>query len=90
MSHRGGTRWCWKLPAVREASPRPGFPANSERTLLLTPQAQQGKDEVMLEFLPDTGAAEKEDALCEMTFYVPRDNERYAGDDTAPSSKVQQ
>lgn len=49
---------------------------------------QQGKDEVMLEFLPDTAAAEKEDALCEMTFYVPRDNERYAGDEEVPASKV--
>lgn len=51
-------------------------------------QVQQGKDEVMLEFLPDTAAAEKEDALCEMTFYVPRDNERYAGDEEVPASKV--
>lgn len=51
-------------------------------------QVQQGKDEVMLEFLPDTAAAEKEDALCEMTFYVPRENERYAGEDEVPASKV--
>ncbi len=49
---------------------------------------QHGKDEVLLEFLPDTGAAEREDALCEMTFYVPRDNERYAGDEETPASKV--
>jgi len=49
---------------------------------------QQGKDEVMLEFLPDTAAGEKEDTLCEMTFYVPRDNERYAGDEETPASKV--
>mmetsp|Transcript_19572 Transcript_19572/g.59204 ORF Transcript_19572/g.59204 Transcript_19572/m.59204 type:complete len:672 (+) Transcript_19572:109-2124(+) len=52
-------------------------------------QVQHGKDEVMLEFLPDTGAAEREDALCEMTFYVPRDNERYAGaDEETPPSKM--
>ena len=52
-------------------------------------QVQHGKDEVLLEFLPDTGAAEREDALCEMTFYVPRDNERYAGaDEETPASKV--
>lgn len=42
----------------------------------------------MLEFLPDTAAGEKEDTLCEMTFYVPRDNERYAGDEETPASKV--
>ncbi len=51
-------------------------------------QVQQGKDEVMLEFLPDTAAGERDDTLCEMTFYVPRDNERYAGDEEVPASKV--
>lgn len=61
---------------------------NAGCELLCNEQVQQGKDEVMLEFLPDTAAAEKEDALCEMTFYVPRDNERYAGDEETPASKV--
>ena len=48
---------------------------------------QQLRDEVMLEFLAD-GGGEKEDALMEMSFYVPRENQQYAGDEERPPSKV--
>ena len=41
----------------------------------------------MLEFFTDN-AGDKEDALMEMTFYVPPANERYVGDDQTPASKV--
>ncbi|KAL4426532.1 hypothetical protein ABPG77_008390 [Micractinium sp. CCAP 211/92] len=42
-------------------------------------QAQQGREEVMLEFpLDDTVAGDREDTLVEMSFYVPRDNEDFA------------
>lgn len=52
-------------------------------------QVQHGKDDVLLEFLPDTqGGAVGEDALCEMTFHVPRDNTRYPGDEETPPAKV--
>lgn len=48
---------------------------------------QQLRDEVMLEFLAD-GGGEKDDALMEMSFYVPRENQQYPGDEERPPSKA--
>jgi hypothetical protein len=43
-------------------------------------QAQQVKDDLMLEFhVDDTAADEREDALTEMAFHVPSGNENWAG-----------
>ena len=41
----------------------------------------------MLEFLQDS-VGEREDALMEMSFYVPRENLQYPGDEETPPSKV--
>ena len=49
---------------------------------------QQLRDDVVLEFLQDDGGGEREDALMEMSFFVPRENEQYAGDDETPPSKA--
>jgi structure-specific recognition protein 1 len=44
-------------------------------------QAQQGREEVMLEFpIDDTVAGGREDTLVEMSFYVPRDNDDFRGE----------
>ena len=48
---------------------------------------QQGRDEVMLEFFTDE-VGKNEDALMEMSFFVPRDNDRYGGDGDNPACKV--
>ena len=48
---------------------------------------QQGRDEVMLEFFTDE-VGRSEDALMEMSFFVPRDNERYGGTGDNPACKV--
>lgn len=50
-------------------------------------QVQQGRDEVMLEFFTDE-VGRNEDALMEMSFFVPRDNDRYGGDGDNPACKV--
>lgn len=41
----------------------------------------------MLEFLAD-GGGEREDALMEMSFWVPRESQTYAGDEETPPSKA--
>lgn len=51
-------------------------------------QVQHAKDEVMLDFPIDDTADNKEDALMELTFHIPRDNEMYAGDEETPAAKV--
>ena len=51
-------------------------------------QVQQGRDEVMLEFPVDDTGGDREDALVEMSFYVPRDVEQFPGDEATPSSKA--
>ncbi len=52
-------------------------------------QVQLGKDEVNLEFpIDDTATADRQDALVEMAFHVPRDNPEYAGDEDNPAAKV--
>ncbi len=48
---------------------------------------QQGRDEVMLEFFTDE-VGRAEDALMEMSFFVPRDNDRYGGAGDNPACKV--
>lgn len=50
-------------------------------------QVQHGKDEVILEFpVDDTATGDREDALVEMAFHVPKGNQEYVGgEDTAPS-----
>ncbi len=53
----------------------------------LPAQVQQGRDEVMLEFFTDE-VGRSEDALMEMSFFVPRDNDRYGGAGDNPACKV--
>ena len=49
----------------------------------------QGKNEVAIEFqADDTATATKEDALVEMTFYVPPESSTFVGDDEKSSAKV--
>ena len=49
----------------------------------------QGKNEVAIEFqADDTGTATKEDALVEMSFYVPPDSSTYFATDDKTSAKV--
>ena len=57
------------------------------KTHLSSAQVQQGRDEVMLEFFTDE-VGRSEDALMEMSFFVPRDNDRYGGDGENPACKV--
>lgn len=52
-------------------------------------QAQQLKDDVMLEFhVDDTAADDKEDTLTEMAFHVPPTNPDFPADEDRPPSKV--
>ena len=49
----------------------------------------QGKNEVALEFqVDDTGAATREDALVEMSFYVPPNSSTFVGNDEQTAAKV--
>ncbi|QDZ20900.1 SSRP1 domain-containing structure-specific recognition protein [Chloropicon primus] len=49
----------------------------------------QGKNEVAIEFqTDDTGTATKEDALVEMSFYVPPDSSTYFAEEDKTSAKV--
>eukprot|EP00891_Asterochloris_glomerata_P007691 jgi/Astpho2/7691/Aster-02572 len=41
-------------------------------------QVQKGRDDVMLEFPHDDTGGDQEDALFEMSFFVPKENDRYA------------
>ncbi|KAK9825879.1 hypothetical protein WJX81_000254 [Elliptochloris bilobata] len=50
---------------------------------------QQAAQEVMLEFpMDDAATGEREDALVEMSFYVPKEAEGFAGEGEDPSVKV--
>uniref|UniRef100_A0A7S0WQ82 FACT complex subunit SSRP1 n=1 Tax=Chlamydomonas leiostraca TaxID=1034604 RepID=A0A7S0WQ82_9CHLO len=54
-------------------------------------QAQQQKDDIMLEFhVDDTAADEREDALAEMAFHVPAGHPHYSGGEAGeePAAKV--
>ncbi|KAK9811520.1 hypothetical protein WJX72_005220 [[Myrmecia] bisecta] len=52
-------------------------------------QVAQGRDEVMLEFpVDDHAGGERDDALVEMGFYVPKDTEQYPGNEETPAAKV--
>ena len=55
----------------------------------ITQASLQGKNEVAVEFqTDDTGTATKEDALVEMTFYVPPDSSTYFAEEDKTSAKV--
>lgn len=45
---------------------------------LINLQVQKGRDDVMLEFPHDDTGGDQEDALFEMSFFVPKENDRYA------------
>ena len=50
-------------------------------------QVQKGKDEVMLEFpADDTAGGDHEDALFEMSFHVPKENDRFGTEDENSSA----
>ncbi|PSC71373.1 FACT complex subunit SSRP1 [Micractinium conductrix] len=50
-------------------------------------QAQQGREEVMLEFpVDDSAAGDREDTLVEMSFYVPKENEDFAAQQAAKAA----
>ena len=50
-------------------------------------QVQKGKDEVMLEFPADDGAGgDHEDALFEMSFHIPKENDRFGTMDESTSA----
>lgn len=52
-------------------------------------QVQKGRDDVMLEFpVDDTAGGDHEDALFEMSFHVPKDSERFGGEDTTSAAEV--
>ena len=63
------------------------FPARVNVSSSVHAQVQQGRDEVMLEFFTDE-VGRSEDALMEMSFFVPRDNDRYGGAGDNPACKV--
>ncbi|KAL3141436.1 hypothetical protein ABBQ32_005004 [Trebouxia sp. C0010 RCD-2024] len=52
-------------------------------------QVQKGRDDVMLEFpADDTAGGDHEDALCEMSFHVPKESDRFGGEDTVSAAEV--
>jgi len=53
-------------------------------------QVQKGKDEVMLEFPADDAAGgDHEDALFEMSFHIPKENDRFGtGDESTSAAEV--
>lgn len=52
-------------------------------------QVQKGRDDVMLEFpADDTAGGDHEDALFEMSFHVPKDSDRFGGEDTVSAAEV--
>ncbi len=52
-------------------------------------QVQKGRDDVMLEFpADDTAGGDHEDALFEMSFHVPKDSDRFGGEETASAAEV--
>lgn len=54
-----------------------------------TLQVQKGRDDVMLEFpADDTAGGDHEDALCEMSFHVPKESDRFGGEETVSAAEV--
>lgn len=52
-------------------------------------QVQKGRDDVMLEFpADDTAGGDHEDALCEMSFHVPKESDRFGGEETTSAAEV--
>lgn len=52
-------------------------------------QVQKGRDDVMLEFpADDTAGGDHEDALCEMSFHVPKESDRFGGEETVSAAEV--
>lgn len=52
-------------------------------------QVQKGRDDVMLEFpADDTAGGDQEDALFEMSFHVPKENDRFGGEETTSAAEV--
>lgn len=50
---------------------------------------QKGRDDVMLEFpADDTAGGDHEDALCEMSFHVPKESDRFGGEETVSAAEV--
>lgn len=61
-----------------------------DQNLVLILQVQKGKDEVMLEFPADDAAGgDHEDALFEMSFHIPKENDRFGtGDESTSAAEV--
>lgn len=56
---------------------------------LMPLQVQKGRDDVMLEFpADDTAGGDHEDALCEMSFHVPKESDRFGGEETTSAAEV--
>lgn len=54
-------------------------------------QVQKGRDDVMLEFpADDTAGGDHEDALCEMSFHVPKESDRFGGEETTSAAEVRE
>ena len=56
---------------------------------LFAVQVQKGRDDVMLEFpADDTAGGDQEDALFEMSFHVPKENDTFGGEETTSAAEV--
>ncbi|GAB4821853.1 hypothetical protein N2152v2_008899 [Parachlorella kessleri] len=87
----GVAGWNWGRAQLEGATLT--FRVGGDKTAFQVPlpdvtQAQQGKDEVMLEFPIDDTTGDREDCLVGMSFYIPKDNEELAGQGEEDAAKV--